>query len=98
MNTISGTVLVFSALSLTPFVPAHAADDDLRIEEVVVTARKRAESLQDVPIAITAFTEQTIQRAGIERPADFIALMPNVTIVDTANADTSLSCVRINTL
>jgi len=92
MNTISKTVLVFSALSLTPFVPANAADDDLRIEEVVVTARKRAESLQDVPIAITAFTEQTIERAGIERPADFIALMPNVTIVDSANVgDTQVS-------
>lgn len=92
MNTISKTVLVFSALSLAPFVPAHAADDELRIEEVVVTARKRAESLQDVPIAITAFTEQTIERAGIERPADFIALMPNVTIVDTANVgDTQVS-------
>ena len=45
-----------------------------------------------MPIAITAFTEQTIERAGIERPADFIGLMPNVTIVDTANVgDTQVS-------
>ena len=42
------------------------------LEEVVVTAQKREQSLQEVPIAITAFTEQTIRRAGIERPADFI--------------------------
>jgi iron complex outermembrane receptor protein len=62
------------------------------MEEVVVTARKRAESLQEVPIAITAFTQQTIERAGIQRPADFISLMPNVTIVDTANiGDTQVS-------
>jgi len=62
------------------------------IEEIIVTARKRAESLQEVPIAITVFTEQTIERAGIQRPADFISLMPNVTIVDAANVgDTQVS-------
>jgi iron complex outermembrane receptor protein len=62
------------------------------IEEIVVTARKRSESLQEVPIAITAFTERTIEQAGIERPNDFITLMPNVTIVDAANVgDTQVS-------
>ncbi len=58
---------------------------DFTIEEVVVSARKRSENLQEVPIAVSAFTESTIQSAGIERPADFISLMPNVTIVDSAN-------------
>lgn len=62
------------------------------LEEVVVTARKRSESLQDVPIAVTAFTASQIADAGIERPQDFIALTPNVTIVDTANVgDTQVS-------
>ena len=55
------------------------------LEEIVVTARKRSENLQDVPIAITAFTEATIKNAGIERPGDFISMMPNVTLVNTAN-------------
>lgn len=62
------------------------------IEEVIVTARKRSENLQDVPIAITAFSERVIQQAGVERPNDFITLIPNVTIVDTANVgDTQVS-------
>jgi iron complex outermembrane receptor protein len=78
---------------MLPLATANAQQGGvLAIDEVVVTARKRAESLQDVPIAITAFTAQTIERAGIERPADFISLMPNVTIVDTANVgDTQVS-------
>ncbi len=80
------------ALSFLPVSTALAQAGASSIEEVVVTARKRDESLQEVPIAITAFTEQTIERAGIERPADFITLMPNVTIVDTANVgDTQVS-------
>jgi len=87
------TIVLISMLSMLPFATASAQQGGaLAIDEVVVTARKRAESLQEVPIAITAFTEQTIRRAGIERPADFISLMPNVTIVDTANVgDTQVS-------
>jgi len=65
---------------------------EITIEEVVVSARKRAENLQEVPIAVTAFTEAQIDSAGIQRPADFISLMPNVTMVDSANVgDTQVS-------
>ena len=92
MKTLKTVVSTAVALALLPLAPSQAQDGAGDMEEVVVTARKRAESLQEVPIAITAFTEQTIRRAGIERPADFISLMPNVTIVDTANiGDTQVS-------
>jgi iron complex outermembrane receptor protein len=91
MKTLSKAIGLILSASLLP-VATVQAQDGAAIEEVVVTARKRDESLQEVPIAITAFTEQTIQKAGIERPADFISLMPNVTIVDSANVgDTQVS-------
>lgn len=62
------------------------------LEEVTVTARKRAESIQEVPISVAAFTRADIEAAGIERPVDFISLIPNVTIVDAANVgDTQVS-------
>ena len=93
MNTTTKSILVAITFSMLPFATTSAQQGGaFAIEEIVVTARKRAENLQEVPIAITAFTEQTIERAGIERPADFISLMPNVTIVDTANVgDTQVS-------
>jgi iron complex outermembrane receptor protein len=92
MNTSARIIMCLSWIAMLPVAPAIAQQGASEMEEVVVTARKRAESLQEVPIAITAFTEQTIRRAGIERPADFISLMPNVTIVDTANiGDTQVS-------
>ena len=69
-----------------------AQSDNFVLEEVVVTARKRTENLQDVPIAINAIDAQTIDRAGIERAADYVGLVPNVTLVNTANVgDTQLS-------
>lgn len=53
--------------------------------EIISISRKRPESLQDVPIAVSALSARDIETAGIERPGDFISLVPNVNIVDTAN-------------
>ena len=93
MKNKSRILLLASAATLLPVTIAGAQESGAgAIEEVVVTARKRDESLQDVPIAITAFTEAMIDQAGIERPSDFISMIPNVTIVDTANVgDTQVS-------
>ena len=91
MKKLSFCIAAAIASSGATMVPVNVATA-AALEEIVVTARKRSESLQDVPIAITAFTENTIAQAGIERPSDFISLMPNVTIVDTANVgDTQVS-------
>ncbi len=66
----------------------------LQLEEIVVTSRKRAESYQDVPIAVTAFTAGSIERTGIERPQDFINLTSNVNLVQTQNQGASFVVVR----
>ena len=73
--------------------PVWAADTS-DLGEVVVTARKRDETFQTVPVTINVFTEQAIQSAGIERPGDFIAMVPNMTLVETQNAGTSFVTVR----
>jgi iron complex outermembrane recepter protein len=48
------------------------------IESVIVTARYRAEPLQEVPIAVTAFSARQIEDAGIRSTQDFIDLTPNM--------------------
>lgn len=63
-----------------------------QLEEIVVTARARSESLQDVPATITAFTESQISSMGVQRAEDFIYMTPGVTLVNTVEVgDTSLS-------
>jgi iron complex outermembrane receptor protein len=64
------------------------------LEEIVVTARKRAETLEESPVSVRAFTQAEIESAGIETPHDFIALTPNVTLVQTQNAGNSFINVR----
>ena len=64
------------------------------LEEVVVSARKVDENLQDVPIAMSVFTSSDIEDAGIERPEDFIALTPNVVMANTVNVGDTLVTIR----
>lgn len=68
---------VFVALSASAIsVSAHA---QATIEEVVVTATKRAESLQDVPIAVTALTGDDLEKLGITNFSDYVMQLPGVT-------------------
>src|SRR5690242_21615566 len=45
-------------------------------------------------MTVNVLTEQTIQSAGIETPRDFIALVPNMTLVETQNAGNAFVVVR----
>src|SRR6185437_2274821 len=49
------------------------------LEEVVVTAQKRAESLQNVPLSITAIGSEQIEQLNIQKADDYIRLLPSVT-------------------
>ena len=63
-----------------------------QLEEIVVTARARSETLQDVPATITAFSENQIENMGVQRAEDFIYMTPGVTFVNTVESgDSSLS-------
>ena len=62
--------------------------------EIIVRALRRDQALQDTPAAITAFTTDLIETAGIERPADFVNLTSNVNLVQTQNAGNSFVIIR----
>lgn len=69
-------------------VRAQGAADELKLEEVTVTARKREETLQDVPLSITAFSAETIEKAGIYDVRDIVRLSPNVVLQTTGGNGT----------
>jgi iron complex outermembrane receptor protein len=75
-------------------VPAQAQTESEEIEEVLVTARRRSESFRDVPMTVNVFTREQIESAGIVKPADFIARVPNMTLVETQNAGNAFVVVR----
>jgi len=73
------TTVPFAATAQTP--PPAAADDSL-IEEIIVTAQKRATSLQDVPFSIAAVTAQDIKESGASNLVDIARNVPGLYITD----------------
>lgn len=71
-----------------------AADADVRIEEIVVTSRYRAEKLSAIPDSITAFTEADIERHRIERINGVAALTPNLRFSDDQEVGISTLVIR----
>lgn len=57
-----------------------AQAENQALEEVVVTAQKRAERLQDVPISISAISGSQLENRGIQNVADLSALAPNLQV------------------
>ncbi len=87
--------LLFSATSLVSLGWTGAAlaqtsptadADDGGVEELVVTARSRAERLVDVPDAITAFSAEHIERAGVNELNDFVRLTPSMALVEASQS------------
>ena len=65
---------------------AIAADKEMtQIEEVVVTARHREESLQDVPVSITAVNAENIEQYGARTLSDLSTIVPNFSMDDGLN-------------
>ena len=95
---VSTTALAAATLAAAPLAAqdtaAAPAANETQDDGIIVTGLRREESLQDTPAAVTAFNAQAIANAGIERPADFIALTPNVNLVETQNAGNAFVIIR----
>ena len=64
------------------------------IEEIVVTARKRAESLQEVPVAVSAFSQEDLERQNIQEFVDLQAQLPGV-YISQIQSDPSIAVISI---
>lgn len=82
-------------VGIPAYIPISYAEEQAEVDDdmnVVTISRKRPESLQKVPLAVTAISADEIEFAGIERTGDIISLIPNMTLVDTASVgDTQVS-------
>lgn len=78
------SLAVLAAVIATPALAqeteAQAPASSGGIEEIVVTAQKRSENVQDVPIAISAFTATALQERAVTSVASLSSIAPNVTL------------------
>ena len=70
---------------------APAAEEAKTLDAVTVTARKREETLQEVPVAVTAFTAEALDRLGTRDIADLDAQVPNLTIYAARGSNSTLT-------
>ena len=80
-----------ASLAVSPVVLAQdqEAEETSVFEEVIVTATKREQSIYEVPVAITAFTEETMERQGITDLTDVGKFVPNLNVTGFSAGHTS---------
>ena len=97
MQAVSKSTITPVAAAVTAALyPGHSAlaQDTQRsstaLEEIVVTARKRTESAQDIPIAIQAITQESIEAMGARSMEDYSRFIPSINVVSYSNASSTI--------
>ncbi|MFT7286712.1 MAG: iron complex outermembrane receptor protein [Halieaceae bacterium] len=80
-----------AAVAAVPTVSAQSGQKSLALEEVLVTARRRAENLQDVPIAVTAITGDALTLRGAQDISELAQSIPSVTLEPSRATNTTLT-------
>jgi iron complex outermembrane receptor protein len=80
-GTVAFTLSLFGLLAnADPVAAAAAGAPAADVTEVVVTARRREESLQEVPAAVSVLSGDSLEIAGVRRVTDLTAMVPNLSI------------------
>jgi outer membrane receptor protein involved in Fe transport len=78
-NKIIPSLSALALINTAAFSGVVAGQSQATVEEIVVTARKKAEGLQDVPVSVSAITEQTLEEKGVNVFEDYLLQLPGVT-------------------
>ena len=95
----AAALLALSGTALATLAPAvHAQDTggavaapEENMEKVVVTARRRQETLQDVPVSVTAFTSDQLSKQGIPDVGALTTSLPNTTLKASRATNSTLT-------
>ena len=81
------------AAALLLLSPGLIAQQAPRLEEIVVTAQKRAENMQDVPISIQSLGNQTLKELNIQNFQDYAKILPSVSMTPSLGAGSGFTLV-----
>ena len=72
----SSWCFLLATIALSPSIAAQ------ELEEIVVSAQRREESLQEVPVSITAFSGETLEQQHLKEAKDYFKITPNVNFTE----------------
>ena len=84
------SLLLLVATSFASTIDTPALAQEAALEEIIVSAQRRDESLQDVPIAVSAFDADMVDRARIESVGDIVVNTPNFSYTPFSQVDPQL--------
>ena len=95
-HLLKAALLAGAAWSAVPtFAVAQTSDDQVAVEELVVTARRREETLKDVPVAVTAVSGERLAATGAVDLTTLQQVTPNTTVqVARGSNSTLISFIR----
>jgi iron complex outermembrane receptor protein len=82
MNKTKISCAIVTALALNPAI-AQEKPAKAQIETIQVTATKRTESIQDIPVSVSALNGETLENLGVESFGDYVEFLPNVVFQGT---------------
>lgn len=91
LSTASAAALGMGAFAAPSFAQEAEADTSVGLEEIIVTARKVAENLQDVPVAVTAFTGDDLAKQNIQKVENIANFTPGLRMVQGQSTPTALN-------
>lgn len=77
-KNLSIAIAIIAATGLSSLVVAQERASGFSLEEVVVTARKREESIQEVPVAVSAFSTESLKSLGVTNIKDLDGIVPGL--------------------
>ncbi len=88
--TTSASAIVLTAVAAT----GAAAQEVTSVDEIIVTAQKREQCLQDVPIVVTSLSQQVLEDAGVRDIKDMQILTPGLTVTSTTSETITTARIR----
>jgi iron complex outermembrane receptor protein len=97
-HCVTGRLLAGVALAALLSSPAAAQTSadrrDAEVETIIVTAQKRAENVQEVPLSVSAYSGQMLEKAGVSSLIDLAVVVPSFAVDSSSNVRNSSVSVR----
>ncbi|EJL33650.1 outer membrane receptor protein [Caulobacter sp. AP07] len=93
-QVLCGTASAVVLAGLTPLTAQAQQTDIPTVDSIVVTAQKREQNLQDVPVVVTAIGAKLLQDTGVKDIKDLTILTPGLTVTSTSSEASTTARIR----
>jgi len=94
MSFTSRSLLLAAASAVAITSGQAAAQESRSVDVITVTAQKREQGIQDVPVAVTAYNEELLHNAGVRDLKDLMIIAPGLNVTSTSNEFVTTARIR----